>query len=214
MKTELIPAILTSSVEDLARKLDLVRGKTPWVQIDIMDGSFVFNQSITVDDVTEYARGIKLEAHLMVLHPEMYIDACKKAGFERIVFHYEAVPHIEVLLEKISKAGMERGIAINPETPITSVLPYLSNIDTVLLLGVIPGLSGQMFHEPVLEKINDLQQHAKSMPIGIDGGIDLDNASRVIVAGADRLIVGSAIFGAVDPNDALKQFQSLVSPTA
>jgi len=212
MKTELIPAILTSSVEDLARKLDLVRGRTPWVQIDIMDGSFVFNQSITVDDVAEYGKGIKLEAHLMVLHPERYIDACKKAGFSRIVFHYEAVPHVEVLLEKISKAGMEQGIAINPETPITVVQPYLGNIDTVLLLGVTPGLSGQMFHEPVLKKINDLQQHAKNMPIGIDGG--MDNASRVIVAGADRLIVGSAIFGAVDPDGALKQFQSLVSPTA
>lgn len=206
---EVIPAIIARDFQELEEKISKVKSFVNWVQLDVMDGKFVenttWNNPEELPKLTENYPLLKLEAHLMVEKPEYVIDDWIKSGVKRIIFHYEATGKHREIIDKIRNAGLEAGVAINPETPIDALdfLPitsYQAPI-TILIMSVHPGKSGQKFLEETLPKIKNLRGKYPNVKIGVDGGINLETAGPAIQAGADVLFIGSGIFeGDVEEN--------------
>ena len=121
-------------------------GFTDYAQIDIMDGKFVPSHSVTCEQVAALKTKLAWEAHLMVLHPENCLADFRRAGAEKIVFHYEATPEPEKIIRQIRKLGIKVGLAVNPETPITAIARLVKKVDSVLFLAVHPGFYGARFH--------------------------------------------------------------------
>ena len=204
---QVIPAILTDDLEDLKNKLKKIKNLADWVQIDIMDGRFVNNHSISLEDLKQAQIKSNLEAHLMVLSPEKYLSQAKMANIKRVIFHFEATKNILAILKKIAELGLKKGLALNPETEIKEIKPYLDTIDLVLLLAVQPGFGGQKFNVSVISKIKILKELAPEIKIEVDGGINLANIEEVAQAGADYLVVGTGLFGATDIKKRFKQLE-------
>ena len=209
--SKIIPAILTKDVADLENKLAKIQGLTDWVQIDIMDGKFVDNTSIALEDISgvEIAKDFSLEAHLMVHNPASYFSACQRAGIKRVVFHIEA-GDTENTLSKAREFGFQTGLALNPETPIQEIMPYMDAVDVAVLMSVNPGLQGQEFIPGTLQKISELKKIAPQLTIEIDGGINLDNIKMVSDAGADYLVAGSGLFKNDDIKRCFKELEASV----
>ncbi|MCL5784929.1 MAG: ribulose-phosphate 3-epimerase [Patescibacteria group bacterium] len=196
---QIIPAILAISEEEYCNKLAKIEKNGAfeggWVQIDLMDNKFVQNQSISADIVAKYPTKLKKEAHLMVEYPENWIDSLVRAGVERIIFPVEDGSGIEERVKHIKDHGIEVGLALNPETPIAKVEPFVAKIETVLIMSVHPGFEGQKFLPEVLEKIGQAvrlrQETGTSFLIEVDGGINERNVWEVAEAGADILVIGS-----------------------
>ncbi|MCH7759440.1 ribulose-phosphate 3-epimerase [Patescibacteria group bacterium] len=204
---QVIPAILTDDFEDLKNKLKKIKNLADWVQIDIMDGRFVNNHSISLEDLKQAQTKSNLEAHLMVLSPEKYLSQAKMAKVKRVIFHFEATKNILAILKKIAELGLKKGLALNPETEIKEIKPYLDTIDLVLLLAVQPGFGGQKFNVSVISKIKILKELAPEIKIEVDGGINLANIEEVAQAGADYLVVGTGLFKATDIKKRFKQLE-------
>lgn len=196
--SKLIPAILTDSLDELKAKLDRLAGLTDWVQIDIMDGLFVPQTSISLEQLASLKADFSFDIHLMVNNPEGYIGGCRQANAKRVIFQLEGVRDPESLLDQLAGLPFETGIALRPQTPLGAVEPYLDRIDTVLLLSVEPGKQGQTFIPETFEKIARLRQIAPQITIEVDGGVNAENIGAVASAGADRIVVGSAIMNAPD----------------
>jgi len=205
---KIIPVILTNDLKDLKNKLRRVRGLTDWVQIDIADGKFVNNVSVGLKDLLKVKTKFNFEAHLMVLDPEKYLADCRRVGIKRVLFHFEATNQPLTVLDKIKKFGFEAGIALNPETPIYKIKPYLNKIGVILILGVHPGFSGQTFIPSTLDKIRQLKKLSRQVKIEVDGGINLNNAQKIVRAGADYLVVSSALFKSENIKQTFKQLQA------
>ncbi|MDA2936444.1 ribulose-phosphate 3-epimerase [Patescibacteria group bacterium AH-259-L05] len=178
-----------------------------WVQIDIMDGRFVNNTSLDLKDLTKISAGFNLEAHLMVLEPEKYLQSAQDAHMKRVIFHVEAVDDVDGIIEKIRTYGFEIGIALNPETDLEKVLPYKDMADVILFLGVKPGFGGQVFKPSVIDKIKRLREIDSNILIEVDGGVKLDNISVLNSVGADYFVIGTGLFSAPDIKERFKQLQ-------
>lgn len=210
--TEIIPAILTNDIKDLENKLKEVRGLAEWAQIDIADGQFVNNNSVKLKEL-ENADSLKdffIEAHLMVFNPENYFSDCQSLEFKRVVFHAEAVDDINKTIEEAKKYGFKVGLAINPETTVVKIHPYLGKIDCVLVMSVFPGFQGQKFIADVLKKVKELKTFAPNLLVGIDGGINVENIKQAADSGADYLVVGSGLFGGGSVKVDLLELQSKI----
>src|SRR3989338_1197014 len=206
--SEIIPPILTADAEDLKEKLEKLKGLTDWVQIDIGDGEFAPSETIGVKELASLKSYFKIGLHLMVSKPQDYLAAAKQAGVARVIFSIEAVDDPKALLDEIKSQGQEAGIALNPETPIEKVKPFLDQADTILLLSVNPGRQGQEFIPEVLTKIKNLKAVNSKIKIEADGGINLTNIKQVAEAGADYLVVGSAIVNQPDMARAINNLKS------
>ena len=138
---KIIPAILTKNVADLKSNLGRLQGLTDWAQVDIMDGKFVNNISVSLDDVNRanIYKNLSLEAHLMVENPEKYFKQCQKGNIKRVIFHIEAAKDLKKLLDDIAGLGMQRGLALKPGTSINEIEPYIDSVDVILLMSVEPG---------------------------------------------------------------------------
>lgn len=204
---EIIPAILTDDINDVHEKLHLIENDTTWVQIDFMDGKFVPTRSINITDLQGLQTPANLEAHLMVQEPEQYFNDCVRAGFERVIFHFEATTNASTAIQALRELNVEIGIAINPGTDVSVVLPYRDEIDLLLLLGVHPGKQAQTFIPQTLEKIKEAKTQFPKTLIAVDGGINKENIKDVINAGADICCIGSAIVKTQNPKEALQLFQ-------
>lgn len=200
---EIIPAILTNDPAELKEKLQALAGLTRWVQIDIMDGLFVPQTSVPVAALAAIKHSFNLDIHLMVNAPERYLLDCKTVGARRVFFQLEGTQTPEETIEAMDQHGFEKGIALKPETAITSLKPYLSQINAVLLLSVEPGKQGQAFIPATLEKIKALRKLSPAIKIEIDGGINHDNIASLVAAGADYLAVGNAIVNQPDMAQAI-----------
>jgi len=193
--SRLIPAILTQSAYEAKEKLHSLIGLADWVQVDIMDGTFTENTSIRLDEVNTFHWPFLFEAHLMVENPLKYIDVCKKMGYSRVFFHHEIEEDSFEVIEKIRSFGMEVGIAVNPKTALSALDPFLSLVDSVLILGVTPGASGQVMSEDTSGRIEILRKKApRSLRIAVDGGINESNIASLRQVGAERMCVSSSIF--------------------
>ncbi len=205
---QIIPAILSTTEPDFKRDIkrysDSESLKMGWVHIDFMDNLFVPNRSITPGVTAKYETDLQKEAHLMVLHPLGWIDKLAELGFKRVFFHLEAADDINECIESINSKGMELGLALNIETPVEKLNPFVDKIDRVLLMSITPGFQGNPFKTEVLEKIKEtsrLRSKNKDLKIGVDGSVKDENAKLLVEAGADFLVVGSFLLkGDIDAN--------------
>ncbi len=232
---EIIPAILPEDFDDLEEKLGIVAGRVTYVQIDAEDGSLNNKVSWPYKGdkssflrITEEVEGfpfwedVSFEAHLMIKNPEDEAEDWITAGAERVLVHYEAFEDKAELSRFLSTLknrfdvgktylGVEVGLAVNFETPIADILPHVLEADYIQLMSIREtGKQGVPFETDTFERIRELKETYPDTIVSIDGGITLEHASELIERGADRLVVGSAIFGVEDPEEALFNFLDLV----
>ncbi len=207
---KILPAILTNDEKDLEKKIRQAELFTDWVQVDIMDGQFVPSRSIVASHLSMIKTRLNLEVHLMVREPESQVEGYARAGATRIAFHYEATPSPDKVIKQVRRLKLGVGLAINPETSISSVEGLLDKIDFILFLSVHPGFYGKEFLPEVLDKIKEFRAKGFKMEVGMDGGIKADNIKIIKDAGADYACVGSAVFNHVAPRDAYKNLLKLV----
>jgi len=180
-----------------------------YVQFDIMDGRFVPSHSIKCADIASLHTKLSWEVHLMVENPASCVEDFRKAGARRVVFHYEASPVPEEVIGLVKGLGLEVGLALNPETPVSAVLPLLAQVDSILLLTVHPGFYGSAFIPEVLEKVAELRRACPEIEIGVDGGIKDGNIAQVARTGVDAIYVGSAIFLQSQPAESCRRLLAL-----
>lgn len=205
-----VPAILTEDPKALEIMVQQTQSFTSYAQFDIMDGQFVPSRSITCEDIARLSMKLNWEAHLMVLNPETYVSDFQQAGAQKIVFHYEATSSPREVISLVRNHGLNVGLAINPETPITAIKSLTSEVDSVLFLSVNPGFYGSKFIPEVLKKIEAFRKVYPDLPIGIDGGIKESNIAEVARSGVDVICVGSAIFQQPEPGVSFRHLQALV----
>ena len=207
---KVIPAILTADEKELKKQLALLKGQSNWVHIDIMDGKFVENTSVNLFALEEARQYFNLEIHLMAQHPEKYFEDCKEIGAKRIIFHFEATGNLEKVLEEGISYEFQKGIALNPETPLSMIEPVKEKVDSLLIMSVRPGLQGQEFILSALEKAKEARKLFPQLLIGIDGGIGQENIKEVFRVGVNYAVVGSAIMKAENPLEELRKLEEMV----
>lgn len=198
MKTEILPSLLAA---DFGRLSDeILRAEASGadaLHLDIMDAHFVPNLSFGPDVVALAARtapNFYRNVHLMMSRPDLYVEAFAKAGAQTLQIHVEADCDIHVQLKRIREMGMRNAVVINPETPADCILPYLGEVDEVLVMTVHPGYGGQKFIESCLPKVAEIRRRMPALNVMVDGGINADTAVLAAKAGANQFVAGSYLF--------------------
>ena len=198
--------MLAADFLHLEKDVELVNEFADLFHLDIMDGTFVPNISYGFPVVEAIARKARkpLDVHLMIVHPEKYVERFVKAGAAMISFHYEAaLDQTDTVIDLIHSFGVKAGIVINPDVPVEKIFPYLVKVDYVLLMSVFAGFGGQKFIEDTYGRVRAVKAELKRIGskalIEVDGGVSPKNAGRLAKAGVDILVAGSAVFRAEDP---------------
>ena len=207
--SQVVPAILTDNPKALEAMVRQAETFTDWVQFDIMDDQFVPSRSINYEHLAGLPMKLGWEAHLMVQHPEDYLEGFRQAGAQKIVFHYEATPAPREVISLARGLGMKVGLAVNPETPVSAIIPLASEVDSVLFLSVHPGFYGSKFIPEVLDKLVEFRSAQPGVAIGIDGGIKESNITQVAQSGVDVIYVGSAISLQSHPGESFRRLLAL-----
>lgn len=217
-KIEIAPSILAADFARLGEAVHAVEeAGADVIHVDVMDGHFVPNISIGVPVVASLRKATRLplDVHLMIEHPEDYIEKFVRAGADRVLIHQEATVHLDRALAMIREQGAQAGAAINPATPVGALSEVLDKVDTVLVMSVNPGFGGQKFIPGAFEKIRQLNQwRARYNPgfrIEVDGGVDQENTAALAQAGANTFVAGSSIFHTGDPAAATRQLRKLAT---
>ena len=216
MKTLVSPSLLSANFLDLKGELEMINeSEAEWLHMDVMDGVFVPNISFGFPVIEAVSKVCKkpLDVHLMIVHPENYIEQTAKAGAMMMTVHYEASLHLNRTLNAIHAAGMKAGVALNPSTPISVLEDTILDADLVLLMSVNPGFSGQKFIENTYKKLAQLKQLIKvsgsNALIEVDGGVQNETAPKLIKAGADVLVSGSYVFKSEDPKATIHSLKQI-----
>lgn len=201
------PSILAADFSDLSTDIQQV-SSVELLHLDVMDGHFVPNISFGAPVISSLRQQTDLyfDTHLMIDQPARHLDLLAESGVDRFTVHPEACADVRVVIEQIHELGADAGIAINPDTPVKTIEPYLNRVNVVLVMGVEPGFGGQEFMPVTLEKIERLAAITDT-EIEVDGGIDQTIGSRCVAAGADTLVIGSALFGQPNVSRALSELR-------
>lgn len=216
MKPIIAPSILSADFAHLAKDMEMInRSEADWVHIDIMDGVFVPNISFgfpVLKFVAELTNK-PLDVHLMIVNPEKFIPEVKALGAYTMNVHFEACTHLHRVVQQIREAGMEPAVTINPATPVALLKDIIRDVHMVLVMSVNPGFGGQAFIEHSIEKVRELRklinETGSKALIEVDGGVNLDTGARLVAAGADALVAGSAVFADKDPEQMIRDLKRL-----
>ena len=211
MPIRIAPSILSADFGRLAEEVRAVEAAgADWIHVDVMDGRFVPNITIgplVVEAVRKVTR-LPIDAHLMIVEPERYVEAFAKAGADLISVHAEVSPHLHRTLQAIRAAGARPAVALNPSTPLDCLEYLLGDVEMVLLMTVNPGFGGQSYIPAVTEKVRRLRRMAdergQELEIEVDGGVKASTVGAVAQAGANVLVAGTAVFGAKDYRAAIQ----------
>lgn len=210
MSIKIAPSILAADFGNLSlecKKID--KSNADWFHLDVMDGLFVPNISFGMPIVKSIRKMTKkpLDVHLMIIEPERYIDKFIEIGSDILTVHVEATSKMDNIIDKINHSGIKSGIAINPDTPISKLDDYISNVDLVCLMGVHAGFGGQKFISKTFNRLEELKNLINSKNssalIEIDGGVNENNFEKLKNLGADVLVAGSYIFNSSNYNAAI-----------
>jgi len=202
---EIIPVLNVKTLKSLEKTLELIKKHKGWIQLDAADGHFTaWKNFYDIAKIKMLKIKNPLEVHLMIDNPEKSIQDWIFLKPKRIIAHLEAIKDFNLLYTQTKKNNIELGLAICPETPNSELYPYMNKVNFVLMLGVIPGPSGQEFETYVLDKIKDLKKKYPKTIIEIDGGINIETGRKAVLAGADYLVTGSFIFNSPDPMSSLE----------
>ena len=201
MNYVLSPSILAAGFKVLGQEMKKTEENgAAYIHFDVMDGMFVPSISFgmpvlaSIHDATEQF----MDAHLMVQEPIRYVEAFQKAGADYVTVHLEACEDVKTTLDKIHACGMKAGLAVNPETDVKELVPYLEDVEMILIMSVHPGFGGQKFIPESLDKIREvramLNEKNLETDIQVDGGIYVENVREVLDAGANVIVAGSAVF--------------------
>lgn len=201
MNYVLSPSILAADFKVLGQEMKKTEENgAAYIHFDVMDGMFVPSISFgmpvlaSIHDSTEQF----MDAHLMVQEPIRYVEAFQKAGADYVTVHLEACEDVKTTLDKIHACGMKAGLAVNPETDVKELVPYLEDVEMILIMSVHPGFGGQKFIPESLDKIREvramLNEKNLETDIQVDGGIYVENVREVLDAGANVIVAGSAVF--------------------
>ena len=216
MNPIIAPSILAADFANLEREVIMINeSQADWIHVDIMDGVFVPNLSMGLPVVEAIKRHATkpLDVHLMIVNPEKYVEAFHKAGAEVISVHMEACHHLHRNIQQIKNLGIKAGVAINPHTGVAGLEDTLADIDLVCLMSVNPGFGGQKFIENTYKKVTELKALIKKTNskalIEIDGGVNLQNASLLLKAGADVLVAGNFVFSSTNPKEVIEGLKAI-----
>ncbi len=207
------PSILSADFSRLGQEIATVEAAgADQIHVDVMDGHFVPNLTIG-PPVIKWIRKtthLPLDVHLMIEDPDRSLADYREAGADALTVHVEACPHLHRTLQRIRELGARAGVSLNPATPISSIERILDDVDLILVMSVNPGFGGQRFIESSYQKLRELSQllGPRRVERSVDGGVKVENCRALAEAGATTLVVGSAIFGASDPADVIRQMRT------
>jgi ribulose-phosphate 3-epimerase len=209
------PSLLSADFGQLKQEVEMINNsQADWFHLDVMDGVFVPNITFgfqIIKVINEYAKK-PLDVHLMIVQPERYFEQFRDAGADILSIQYEAVTHLHRNIHAMKELGMKAGVVLNPHTNVSVLEDTISDIDLVLIMSVNPGFGGQKFIENTYQKISRLKEliqkkNSKAL-IEVDGGVNLENASKLVKYGADVLVSGNTIFASQKPLEVIKKLKT------
>jgi len=210
------PSLLSSNFANLEKEIKMLnKSKADWIHLDIMDGHFVPNLTFGMPVIRAIKRVSQkpLDVHLMIEKPERYLSDFRNAGADCLSVHWEACTHLHRTIHQIKDLDMLAGVAINPHTPVSFLEDIILDVDFVVIMSVNPGFGAQRFIPNCYKRLKELRKlldkHKSLAMIEIDGGVDLENAPKLVDAGADILVAGNTVFGSENPAETIKKLKNI-----
>lgn len=208
---EVIPGALCKTKGDLEEKIEMFEPISDKIHLDMGDGIFVPNRTVTIEEILEVKTNLSEVLHLMLESPLRVVKKIPpQSSIKEVIFHAEITQNFLELIGKIKELGLEAGVALSPKTGIDKIRPIINFVDMVLVLTVLPGFMGQRFIGGLLRKVKDLKVEYPNLKIGVDGGIKPDNVKLAVEAGASVIFSSSYIIRSPDKKQALENLRNAV----